>query len=487
MKFKRSSRNVATTDKETHSKPKQKKSVSASVKTTFKPLTVTHDGYKRIVLENGLTIILSNVDTPIVKVGFAVKAGYRNDEEGKSGTGHYLEHMLFRSTDRVKPGENYDYDALNMNDKLIDAGIVANASTYSTFTMYDLICVKHDEVMIAQAVKLLLEMYIDTEIKLDEFSMEKGVILEEFNMRGTGQSDIYNYLCEHFFYGTSLDLSKQSSKNESDKSIHDITINDIITFRETYYQPSNTVFIVMGQFDFNIIESMLLKRLTPLKNNPSIQVPSNHDENELIASRFRDQDKFKYDVMGSNNNRVTPILLFPVLEWDKYQYESKLIAAMVRINLYKHLRDLQGVTYSPSTGSDIIEDHFPIIMMRATVSAIHLTYALRMMALIIRHLKTTLISDRGLDNVKRFVTNLFYNSDHFSHYIFTGLFDKNKDYIVDEVVARIRNVTPQNVLDAAKSIFNPNKMNVLITGDVQAFSNTYGSKMITYLAPIFED
>ncbi|HQW47808.1 MAG TPA: insulinase family protein, partial [Chitinophagaceae bacterium] len=75
--------------------------------------TATHDGYtykfvnkdpmanRFYTLKNGLTVILSvNKETPRIQTIIATKAGSKTDPKDHTGLAHYLEHMLFKGTDK---------------------------------------------------------------------------------------------------------------------------------------------------------------------------------------------------------------------------------------------------------------------------------------------------------------------------------------------------------------------------------------------------
>src|SRR2546430_13068296 len=60
----------------------------------------------RTVLDNGLVVLTKEVHTsPIVTSMIWYRVGSRNEELGQTGKSHFLEHMLFKGTDRYKKGE----------------------------------------------------------------------------------------------------------------------------------------------------------------------------------------------------------------------------------------------------------------------------------------------------------------------------------------------------------------------------------------------
>ena len=60
----------------------------------------------RTVLDNGLVVLTKEVHTsPIVTSMIWYRVGSRNEELGQTGKSHFLEHMLFKGTERFKKGE----------------------------------------------------------------------------------------------------------------------------------------------------------------------------------------------------------------------------------------------------------------------------------------------------------------------------------------------------------------------------------------------
>src|SRR5215831_12014045 len=84
---------------------------------------------QRTTLSNGLTVLIKEVhDQPIVATMVWYRVGSRNEELGQTGKSHFLEHMLFKGTDRYKKGEIDLLTHLN--------GGANNAFTWLDFTAY---------------------------------------------------------------------------------------------------------------------------------------------------------------------------------------------------------------------------------------------------------------------------------------------------------------------------------------------------------------
>src|SRR5688572_10969833 len=68
--------------------------------------TFAGEEVRRTVLDNGLTVLTKELHTsPIVTTMIWYRAGSRNEETGQTGKSHFLEHMLFKGTDRFHKGQ----------------------------------------------------------------------------------------------------------------------------------------------------------------------------------------------------------------------------------------------------------------------------------------------------------------------------------------------------------------------------------------------
>src|SRR5881227_3737320 len=93
------------------------------------PSAFATEDVRRTVLANGLIVLTKEVHTsPIVTSMIWYRVGSRNEELGHTGKSHFLEHMLFKGTDRYKKGEIDLITHLN--------GGANNAFTWLDFTAY---------------------------------------------------------------------------------------------------------------------------------------------------------------------------------------------------------------------------------------------------------------------------------------------------------------------------------------------------------------
>ncbi len=129
------------------------------------------DNVKTETLPNGLKVlVLENHKAPVATFQIFYRVGSRNEQTGKTGLAHLLEHLMFRGTKKYKPEEI---------DQIIEEnGGDLNAETSEDFTVYfENINKDHLDVPIS------LEADRMANFEPKGFDQEKAVVMEERRMR----------------------------------------------------------------------------------------------------------------------------------------------------------------------------------------------------------------------------------------------------------------------------------------------------------------
>src|SRR5918911_4699037 len=124
--------------------------------------------YDHLTLDNGLNIVGEyNEGAQSMAVGYFVRTGSRDETPAISGCSHFLEHMLFKGSDRRS--------ADDVNREFDEIGAQYNAFTSEENTVYyGAVLPEFQE----RALDLLTDM-MRPALRTDDFDMEKKVILEE--------------------------------------------------------------------------------------------------------------------------------------------------------------------------------------------------------------------------------------------------------------------------------------------------------------------
>ncbi len=127
--------------------------------------------FRKQQLDNGLTIVAEiDPDAHTAAVGFFVRTGARDEAPPVMGVSHFLEHMMFKGTDRRS--------AEDVNREFDELGAKYNAYTTSELTCF------YAQVLperLGTATEILADI-LRPALRDDDFNTEKGVILEEIAM-----------------------------------------------------------------------------------------------------------------------------------------------------------------------------------------------------------------------------------------------------------------------------------------------------------------
>ena len=133
----------------------------------------TKDGVTDFVLDNGMqVVVVEDHRAPVVQHMVWYRAGSADEPKGSSGVAHFLEHLLFKATDKMEAGE-------------LSATVAANGGRDNAFTSYDYTA--YFQRVAADRLGLMMEMEADRmkNIRLtpENIETERDVILEERNQR----------------------------------------------------------------------------------------------------------------------------------------------------------------------------------------------------------------------------------------------------------------------------------------------------------------
>jgi len=193
--------------------------------------------FLRETLDNGLEIIAEQSPAALsTSVGFFVGTGSRDETDDLWGTSHFLEHMVFKGTDRLTAADiNRRFDAL---------GASFNAFTSEEDTVYYASVLPEHQ---REAVELLSEM-MRPALREEDFTTEKLVILEEIRMYDDQPPFGADDRCRAaFFRGHPLARSVLGSVD----SITSLPVERMRDYHRRRYSPPGMVLAASGAVDFD--------------------------------------------------------------------------------------------------------------------------------------------------------------------------------------------------------------------------------------------
>lgn len=197
------------------------------------------------VLKNEMKVFLEERDSiPLVNLAIAVNVGSKDENSLTKGFVHILEHLiLFRGT------KNYSGDQIAQ--EMRKHGAYFNGHTDHDLTTFE-ISIPSDNIDFA--LKILKEVVFNLKLSQDELDKEKNIILEEISQENDDPSNM----------GTILALQNLFKKHQYESPIYgdketveNATLEQIKSFYERFYTPSNCSLCVVGDFNINEIKGKI--------------------------------------------------------------------------------------------------------------------------------------------------------------------------------------------------------------------------------------
>ena len=202
------------------------------------PLTATSQAtqVQEFVLDNGLKVLLlEDHKSPAVTFQVWYRVGSRNEKDGKSGLSHFLEHMLFKGTRKLKPEEYSRIIAKN--------GGRSNAFTSSDVTVY-FATMSRDKIGIE--IELEADRMANALLGETYFEPEKKVIQEERRLRT--EDNPVSALGEVAGAVAYMVHPYRRPVIGWMDDIQNLTRQDLVDYYKLYYAPNNAFIVMTGDF-----------------------------------------------------------------------------------------------------------------------------------------------------------------------------------------------------------------------------------------------
>jgi zinc protease len=204
-------------------------------------------------LANGMqVVVIPDRRAPVITQMVWYKVGAADEPQGKSGIAHFLEHLMFKGTEKIPPGEF---------SKLI----ARNGGEDNAFTTHD--ATAYFQRVAKDRLALVMDMEADRMVNLrlseDDVTTERKVILEE--RRSRIDNDPSSILSEEM--GASLYLAHHYGIPVIgwEHEMKSLSREDAITFYKQFYAPNNAILIVAGDVEPDAVIKLAQEKFGPIK------------------------------------------------------------------------------------------------------------------------------------------------------------------------------------------------------------------------------
>lgn len=209
---------------------------------------------KRITLQNGIKVILEYMPVlDTVSSGFFFVTGSANETKETNGYTHFIEHMLFKGTDKMSAKE--------LVRKIEGVGGVFNAFTSRHLTSFYInIISKYFE----RAIDTLEDIILNSAFREEDISKEKKVVIEEIKMvNDTPEETASSQFFASAYKGTSMAFPIGGNIS----NIKGINREKVYKYFKKHFNTNNLVVSIAGKFDMDLA----IKKLSAIKFGKKIK------------------------------------------------------------------------------------------------------------------------------------------------------------------------------------------------------------------------
>jgi predicted Zn-dependent peptidase len=215
--------------------------------------------FKEATLNNGLRVILvEDHSAPVVSIAVNYDVGSRNERKGRTGFAHLFEHMMFKGSENVGPGEHF---ILVFNN-----GGSLNGTTNEDRTIYY-------ESVPANQLDMVLFLESDRmrglDITQENLDNQRKAVQEERRQGIDNQpyGKTFEVLRETLYD----DFAYKHSVIGSMEDLNAATVEDVREFFKTYYAPNNAVLALVGDFNSADALARIKKYFESIPRQPAPQ------------------------------------------------------------------------------------------------------------------------------------------------------------------------------------------------------------------------
>lgn len=401
--------------------------------------------WQRRILSNGLKILLYPRKSALTtQIGVAITYGANMDSDLKSGRAHFLEHMICGGSDR----------RIGLSRQIEPLGGIIDFSTNHEYT-YSFVSVVPEKIL--EAAKILSDLLLDSCFEREKFDLERKIILNEL-------SSIFDNPCEKIEHLLMNCLFKTHPIRReiigSRKSLHSLTLGDIVEAHHLYYNLSNMIIVVIGNF--------LEKDLDLITNN-FVSTPPCHISIEkqwfLENSKpIRRNSKFKSGLNQTYISMGARTISCQHPDAHVLDLIATILGDGFSSRLFVEIREKLGLSYNVSASSQCGLD-YGYFSIDCSVKPKNFELTIKIIEKEVNKLCTEKVSEKELrkakDMIRGELLRLVDRSIDFPELIVACELKYETEYAILNYLTKIGNTTSQDIIDVANKYVQSDKLSLV--------------------------
>jgi len=400
---------------------------------------------QELILPNGIRLIHRFIPNDVAHFGIFIAAGTRNEKEKEHGIAHFIEHTIFKGTEKRSV-----YQVLN---RLENVGADLNAYTskeetcfYATFLneYYD------------RTLELFQDILFHSVFPVKELEKEKQVVIDEIkSYQDTPAEQIFDDFEDLVFDGHPL------GKNILGTAINlkSLKRDDILEFIRDNYQLNEMVLVSVGNIQFRKLTRLVNKYFSAVSDHGPAPV-------HYPFTRYNPRDK----VLKKKTNQVHCIvgsIAYPYSDERRIPLallNNMLGGPILNSRLSLALRERNGLTYHNESNYTPYSDSGIVSIYFGTDPALH-QKALEIVHKELAKLRTEKLTRIQLHTIQKQLigqlaiaqeSNLGQMLTIGKSYLLQDRFDP-----IETIISRIKSTTSEELLEIANEVFEPERLSML--------------------------
>ncbi len=408
-------------------------------------------------LDNGIKVALESIPyVRSISFGIWVKNGSRNELPRENGVSHYIEHMMFKGTE--------NRTARQIAEEMDALGGQINAYTTKEYTCY------HTRVLdkhIDRALDVMSDMLLHPLLAEEDIKKERNVITEEIYMYDDAPEElVHDALQDAILRESSLGMPILGTE----ETIGAFDSKFIREYYERNYHQENIVLSVAGNFEIEEMLEKLNGTLGGWKREQSFQP---YDTKADYHISYVEKEK---DV-----EQVHTCIAFPGLEREhpqKYAMAifNTLFGGGMSSRLFQKIREEHGLTYSIYSYTTAFADT-GIFTICASMNPNQAEKVFELIAEEIKAVKAHAFPEKLIEVTKeQMISNFIIGTESTLNRMTSAgasLLLRGQVQETEEVIRKIEAVTAEDVLAAARSVFDFEKLSYSAVGNLKG--NDFGA------------
>ncbi len=293
--------------------------------------------YRKSVLDNGIKVVTESLPYfPTMSIGVWWKTGSRYENEENNGISHFIEHMIFKGTEKRT--------AQDIAREVDAVGGVLNAFTGKEYTCLYVRVLRQDMDM---AIDVLADMCRHSTFSEDDIEREKRVVVQEIKMiEDNPEEYVFDLFTADYYKGHPLGMPVLGIE----ESVENLTRDRLIDHYRRHHCPQNTIITAVGRVDHSDFVKRIEKLFTGFEDSPS-PPPALPPPQSYSGIKVYEKDlEHVYLCLGTDG----------VGQTDKRRYGlyalNAIVGGSMSSHLFQEIREKRGLVYNVFSYVNCFED-----------------------------------------------------------------------------------------------------------------------------------